>query len=159
MIKSLNGTIHVESTVGKGSTFTVTLPFKLDLENNKESLTAAQEVDDKKMENLFHVQQKYLTLMSNQNDRNHSVEGKSSVIVAEGKWIVKCEMYENQIDNPINRKVIVNMLSSLGVVADFCSDGKELLEYFDVSHHQVVLTDMVSCNSAVNDNWDRICRT
>ena len=54
-------------------------------------------------------------------------------------------MCENQIDNPINRKVIVNMLASLGVVADFCSDGKELLEYFDVTRHRVVITDMVSC--------------
>jgi len=85
MIQSLNGTIHVESCVGKGSTFTVTLPFKLELESNKKSLTAVQEVDDKRMETLFHVQQEYLTLMSNHNDRNHSVEGKSSVIVAEGK--------------------------------------------------------------------------
>jgi len=37
------------------------------------------------------------------------------------------------------------MLASLGVVADFCSDGKELLEYFDVTRHRVVITDMVSC--------------
>ena len=127
IVKSLNGSIEVESEVGFGSTFTVTIPFKT------APVTEVLPPSDSELKSLFSVHQKYLSLMSKLETNEAKYEEDSSkhqILVAE--------------DNPINRKVILNLIHSLGLQADYVSDGLELLEKFDVDRHKIVLTDMVS---------------
>jgi len=50
----------------------------------------------------------------------------------------------NFVDNPINRKVLLNLLKSLGYNADYVCDGAELVKQFNVNQHKIVITDMVS---------------
>ena len=58
--------------------------------------------------------------------------------------MIRCLILKLFVDNSINRKVIVNLIQHLGHDTDYVSDGKELVENFDVGHHKVVITDMVS---------------
>jgi len=62
-------------------------------------------------------------------------------------------------DNPINRKVIINLINNLGYKADFVSDGRELVDNFNIEHHKVVITDMVSFSARQFNTQNRICPT
>ena len=85
----MDGSIDVESELGKGSTFTVILPLKIMQQSEKhESSDSLDCIEDKTKANLD-IQQNYISLMtsleerSKHNDDTHHDE-TSPIIVAEG---------------------------------------------------------------------------
>ncbi|EFC42091.1 predicted protein [Naegleria gruberi] len=125
----MDGTIDVESELEKGSTFIVTLPFKI----MKKAEFSDWDNSGAKMN--FSIQQRYLSLLSNVHEMSeesaatNSPEVYSKIILAE--------------DNAINRKVILKLIESItGYTADFVSDGKELVKNFDIRRHRLVITDL-----------------
>ena len=65
----------------------------------------------------------------------------------------------NFVDNPINRKVLLNLLKSLGYNADYVCDGAELVKQFNANQHKIVITDMVSYSVNNSTNSCRTCQT
>ena len=133
----MEGRIDVFSEVGKGSNFVIDLPFKLSDNQLINEVDSIMEAENKRIEMHLNVHQNYLSLMSNLEQREKTVEESqfsSEIIIAE--------------DNPINRKVIVKMINGLGYKTDFVADGAELVKSFNPKTHKVVITDMV-CNFKV----------
>ena len=128
----MDGTIEVESEVGKGSIFIVTIPFTVISKEEVQTINT----DDSMIKVYLGIQQKYLSIMSNieENEKNNICSAQSlskpGIIIAE--------------DNPINAKVLLNFIQSMGYDADGVKDGKELIDSFNIDHHKIVLTDMVS---------------
>ncbi|EFC36593.1 predicted protein [Naegleria gruberi] len=139
LIKTLNGTINVESQVGIGSSFTVDLAFKIVPNEVKYKVQENVVVEEKRSKLHLNVHKNYLNLMSHLEEGEKEMEEtpkfNSNVLIAE--------------DNPINRKVIVKMINSMGSETDFVCDGKELVEKFNPSTHKVVFTDMVGSSNFV----------
>lgn len=128
----MEGRIDVFSEVGKGSNFVIDLPFKLSDNQLINEVDSIMEAENKRIEMHLNVHQNYLSLMSNLEQREKTVEESqfsSEIIIAE--------------DNPINRKVIVKMINGLGYKTDFVADGAELVKSFNPKTHKVVITDMV----------------
>ena len=133
IVKTMNGTISLVSKVGEGSTFIVTLP--LSVRENPHALqdVVSEAIHDARTKTLFQIQDKYMTLISKAkaiSEASNNVDSRSEIIIAE--------------DNPINRKVLLKMLQSLGHEADYVCDGVELVEKFKVDQHKIVITDLVS---------------
>ena len=145
----MDGSIDVESELGKGSTFTVILPLKIMQQSEKknhESSDVLDCIEDKTKANLD-IQQNYISLMSSMEERSKHNDAHhdetSQIIVAEGTLKLIASLTSQ--DNPINRKVVSKMIVSLGFGSPtLVADGRELVEKFDISRHKVVITDMVS---------------
>ena len=136
IVKTMNGTICLESRVREGSTFIVTLP--LSVRENPQALqdVVSEAIHDARTKTLFQIQDKYMSLISKAKaipEPSKSVDSRSEIIIAE--------------DNPINRKVLLKMLQSLGHEADYVCDGSELVKKFKVDQHKIVITDLVSIES------------
>ena len=80
IVKSMDGTIAVESDVGVGSTFTVTIPFQ----STSRSLTNPSD-SESRTKVQFRIQEQYLSVMAESEDSNVcALYSKSPIIVAEG---------------------------------------------------------------------------
>ena len=119
LLNHMKGTINVDSTVGVGSDFTVTIPFELADFVDNESVTVERIV-----ESQLTIHEEHLRLSS---AASSSKQSENEIILAE--------------DNPVNRKILLKMLSTLGYAADSVSDGRELLDNY--KNHKIVFTDMV----------------
>ncbi|KAG2378218.1 hypothetical protein C9374_008361 [Naegleria lovaniensis] len=145
-VTSMRGTIHLESDVGKGSEFTVTLPLEivpspslvnspmtcsLEEEQLKKQLTnpgVSESVDiDPSLKKQLSIQENYLKLFAT-SDRTVVSKNNAQIIIAD--------------DNAINRKVIVKLIESLGYETDAVCDGKQLIENIDEKRHKLVFTDI-----------------
>jgi len=133
----MGGTISVDTALGKGSTFSVTLPFKIldsSTAASSPSPTSEEAEEDRRLRLQFQIQNKYLSSISEDLPRADPPQqvpfNQGAILVAE--------------DNPINRKVICKLINSLGFQVDSVSDGLELIGKFNVKRHKIIITDMVS---------------
>ena len=145
IVKSMGGNISVQSELGKGSTFSVKIPFKI-LDPSTHSTvvdsssptigqpaTSDDYEQDKRLKLQIQTQSKYLSSISSEDlskKTTNESSGEAPILIAE--------------DNPINRKVICKLVNSLGFKVDSACDGVELIDKFNVKQHQIVITDMVS---------------
>ena len=147
IVKSMGGNISVESVLGEGSTFTVNIPVKTFPDIVATSLLSS--AHDSRTKLQIQTQQNYISLLSTASERsddnqNGTAEPSTLEVKNQQHLMDKAEIIVAE-DNPINRKVIINLINNNGFKADFATDGKELVEQFDVDRHKVVITDMV-CN-------------
>jgi len=133
----MEGTVEVESEVGEGSLFTVTIPFIVKPEDDSSEESGKEQEKTHITQILCTVQERYLSMMTNFEETPQELTMNKQIVVAE--------------DNPINRKVILCMINSLGYEADVVVDGLELVEKFAIGYHKVVITDMV-CNMFISIN-------
>ncbi|KAF0974837.1 hypothetical protein FDP41_006311 [Naegleria fowleri] len=146
-VTSMRGTIHLESEVGKGSEFTITLPLEIVPPSSSSSLhnSPTSSSNDECMKRLsspcfeshvdidpslkkqLTIQENYLKLFAT-SDRTVVSKNNAQIIIAD--------------DNAINRKVIVKLIESLGFETDAVCDGKQLIENIDERRHKLVFTDI-----------------
>ncbi|KAG2378204.1 hypothetical protein C9374_008347 [Naegleria lovaniensis] len=127
-VTSMRGTIHLESDVGKGSEFTVTLPLEIVSSTSDDSSNERTELEvDHSLKKQLSIQENYLKLFASAEQTVIS-KSKAKIIIAD--------------DNAINRKVIVKLIESLGFETDAVCDGQQLIENIDEKRHKLVITDI-----------------
>lgn len=117
LVDLMGGEIVVDTELGRGSDFTVYLPFKLAVPAQIEQLKAEQET---------------LETMAHKADSNleYSFEGKHYLIAE---------------DNELNAMIAVELLASVGAKADTAGDGTEAIEAFAASEpgtYDAILMDI-----------------
>ena len=125
----MGGTIDVESTVGGGSCFTVTLRLPRDT-------TATGIAHDRHIASDRAAAE---TKFWNKMDRTAAEANGGVILCAE--------------DNPTNRTVLARVLDRLGFVYDMVEDGLQALAVLDRSRHGLVLTDG---HMPTMDGWELI---
>lgn len=134
IVNSMKGSLTLQSEVGKGSIFTVSLPLELVSPSCKDELSTQNPELDPSLKRQIQLQENYLKLYMNTDTKTESVtensnEGKAKILIAE--------------DNSINRKIVVAMIKNLGYKADAVSDGVELIEKMN-GNYKLIITDLVS---------------
>ncbi len=124
ILSQMNGKISVDSELGKGSTFTVILPFrKMEMEEKKSNM-ATGETDTEK---------------AAVDDKTENPEKRSSENFLDGKKILLAE------DNEINMEIAFELLSMYGAQVVKAWNGREAVELFEKSgefEFDVILMDM-----------------
>jgi CheY-like chemotaxis protein/HPt (histidine-containing phosphotransfer) domain-containing protein len=124
LVEMMGGSIDVKSEMGKGSTFSINLVFKVVTETMERTESAGN--------------------ARPQVQINDGVEnaGKTEVSVptveealSQGRLILVAE------DNVVNQDIIRRQLTKLGYQCEIASDGKEALPMWQKKHYGIVLTD------------------
>lgn len=122
-VKAMNGTIEVDSDIGQGSTFTISIPLKIAKEDESKIVIppklTAKEVPAVEIAEPF-------------------VPWKASINAPEqnAPHILLVE------DNPLIQTVTKEMIRSAGAKVDVASDGKEALELFTPEKYAIIYMDI-----------------
>ncbi|WP_218814004.1 ATP-binding protein [Rickettsiella endosymbiont of Dermanyssus gallinae] len=120
-VEDLNGEIHIESEVGKGTTFICVIPFQESLSQDETPTELSEELKEN-------------SVLSKGRAANEALA--SEVVNANGSHILVVE------DNMIAVMVAQNVLSALGCRIDTAPDGKTAVEKIEKNHYDLILMDM-----------------
>lgn len=113
IIKAHGGSMHVESTPGKGSEFSFTLPITI-VENKKANKPSSLKITETELENSKVLE--------------NNISGTKTILVAE--------------DDKLAQMVIKKMLTKMGFNSILSHNGKEALELIQTHTVDAVLMDM-----------------
>lgn len=158
IVSQMNGEIYVESKLGEGSVFTVTLPFKRVAEPPGEPLTQeagekeavsgkeaasgelfSQETGQKQMDTVDVEDAPPETESAGDGFRTDGVPALNPQAVWEGKKILLAE------DNEMNMEIGWELLTMQGAQVEKAWDGQEAVEVFEASapgEFDLILMDM-----------------
>ncbi len=133
LIALMGGEISVQSSVGKGTTFTCHIPFVLPQENtandSEENFTEhGVTTSNSKQSN---------TALQKQDAHVSSASDQAPLpLLPEGLRVLLTE------DNEINSLIAFEILSRLGCQVDCARDGLEALEYIEKNAYDIILMDV-----------------
>ncbi len=134
LVEQMGGRIHVESEIGRGSTFKVIIPAILSRQTDKSvSISACDRPDC----NIA------ATGGSGGECNNHKLDVAGTADGVDKSASLKPISILLAEDNVINQKVITRMLSRLGYQADVASNGKKALEMMERKKYNVILMDIL----------------
>ncbi|MEB3279710.1 MAG: PAS domain S-box protein [Lyngbya sp.] len=114
------GTVSVQSEVGRGSTFTVTLPWNVIVSENEESLFSSTNSLNKTTENSGSTVDSLLL--------NSGSEGSPTILIAE--------------DNKVNAETVADYLETRGYRVIFAENGIEAVQYAQQYQPQLMIIDI-----------------
>ncbi len=134
LVMKMGGTIHVDSELGKGSSFLVTIPFMANTLSEDAADTDMREGDDGKG-----------GIYEQELPEEHSCMGKDAgKDDGKGKELTGCRILLAE-DNPLNMEIAVELLHMAGAEVDCAENGQEAVELFDRSalgYYDAVVLDM-----------------
>ena len=141
-IKVMEGTIDMQSKVGVGTTFTLTIPF-VKVANKILPCTPINDQYNKHVTVQKQYMEKYMKAVNEYQKQkqaspnvNPNCESPDSpLLLTSQPSIILAE------DNAINRMVLLKLLKSIGYHADAVCDGRELVKKVSPLHHRLVITD------------------
>ncbi len=120
-IEDMGGEIHIESDVGKGTTFICVIPFQESLSKDETPAGASKALKEN-------------GILPKKSEADKSLVAEA--VNANGSHVLVVE------DNAIAVMVAQNVLSELGCRTDTAPDGKTALEKIEKNHYDLILMDM-----------------
>jgi PAS domain S-box-containing protein len=134
LVEMMGGSIDVKSEMGKGTTFSINLVFKVATETMERAESAG----------IASPQVQINDGVENAEKTEVSVPSVEEAL-SQGRLILVAE------DNVVNQKVIGRQLAMLGYQCEIASDGKEALVMWQEKPYGIVLSD---CHMPKMDGYD-----
>ncbi|KAG2391863.1 hypothetical protein C9374_013348 [Naegleria lovaniensis] len=160
-VSFMGGKISVQSQVGKGSTFTLMVPFQVVSNNEKvvpspsveKEANAEHEVPATCSGSLMQrrrstsiSQSAVISNLSRQMEFQKTYVEKYMSAEKENRRRNSTTLEHPQIliaeDNAINRMIIIRLLKNVGFEAEAVCNAQQLLERFNPNYHRLIITDL-----------------